>query len=217
MATSKSDGKTPLEYHPCDKDNTYYYKHYCVKKCPIGYYSKSGRCEKCHTPCPSCVEEKCLSCSNNLYLLKEGVCKETCSPKSHAPLIKNSIGRRVRLVEGSSRFEGVVEVYYNGTWGTVCANGWDGHAAKVLCNELKLGYYVEDKIVGQNRFAREDGYRDAKIWLSGVHCTGKENSILDCTHNSKFEYCPTMNHCDVLTLLIMCQASLPVKWRSVIS
>ena len=103
-------------------------------------------------------------------------------------------------MQGRSSLEGVVEVYYDGSWGTICANGWDGGAAKVLCKELKLGNFVEEKIVEQNRFRRSDGYKDAKIWLSGVRCTGKEKSILQCKHERKFQHCAIMHFCDLLTL-----------------
>ena len=173
----------------------------------MGYYSNSGNCEKCHTPCTSCVNEKCLSCAKNLYLSKEGFCKDVCSRKSYVR--KNSTSRRVRLVQGRSSLEGVVEVYYDGSWGTICANGWDGFAAKVLCKELKLGNFVEEKIVGQNRFRRSDGYKDAKIWLSGVRCTGNEKSILQCTHERKFQHCAITHYCDLL-ILHHCQLSSPL-------
>lgn len=97
-------------------------------------------------------------------------------------MMKNSSSRSVRLVKGSSSLEGFVEVYYDGFWGTICAKGWNDYTANVVCKELKLGDVIEARIVGQGRFKREDEHTDTKIWLSGVNCTGKENSILECEH-----------------------------------
>ena len=45
---------------------------------------------------------------------------------------------KVRLSNGSSEANGRLEVFYNNTWGTVCSDNFDIHAAQVVCK--MLGY-----------------------------------------------------------------------------
>ena len=42
----------------------------------------------------------------------------------------------IRLVNGSNMREGVVEICFDGVWGTVCASGLDNLAASVICRWL---------------------------------------------------------------------------------
>ncbi len=47
----------------------------------------------------------------------------------------------LRLVNGSKPWEGIVEIFYNNTWGTICYDGYSSSNGVVLCKQLGyLGY-----------------------------------------------------------------------------
>lgn len=88
-----------------------------------------------------------------------------------------SDGPAVRLVNGSSTWEGRLEVRHEGQWGSVCDDGFGAEEALVVCRTLE--FESEEALV---RHGGGFGQSPGPIWLDQVHCTGAESNLLDCSH-----------------------------------
>uniref|UniRef100_A0A4W5N9Z1 Si:ch73-127m5.1 n=1 Tax=Hucho hucho TaxID=62062 RepID=A0A4W5N9Z1_9TELE len=82
----------------------------------------------------------------------------------------------VRLVGGDSPWEGRVEVFHSGDWGTVCDDHWTQQHAQVVCRQL--GYRGHAEVMADRTFGEGSGL----ILLDDVRCEGTESSLLDCRH-----------------------------------
>ena len=85
--------------------------------------------------------------------------------------------QQIRLQGGANPFEGWVEVSHDGSWGTICSDGWGIEEAMTVCRQLNLGY--AGKAVTQNTF----GQTNHRIVMSGVKCRVDEISIYNCQHS----------------------------------
>ncbi|XP_072288954.1 scavenger receptor cysteine-rich type 1 protein M130-like isoform X2 [Eucyclogobius newberryi] len=86
--------------------------------------------------------------------------------------------RGIRLVNGTDRCSGRVEVYFHRQWGTICDDDWDIRDAQVACRALDCG--VALKTVPQSIYGEGTG----AIWLDNVECAGNESDLVNCGHNN---------------------------------
>ncbi|XP_046542990.1 deleted in malignant brain tumors 1 protein-like isoform X1 [Haliotis rubra] len=88
-------------------------------------------------------------------------------PIKHAP---------VRLIGGMTKYEGRVEVFHNGEWGSICDHGFTNDHAMVVCSSL--GYPVTSaQAYGNAHFGSGLG----PIWLDDINCIGDESFLEECS------------------------------------
>ena len=80
----------------------------------------------------------------------------------------------LRLVNGASEREGLLEVFHNGEWGTICDDYWTEEDAEVACRQLGF--------TGLEASFREAGMGQGSgpIWMDDLKCGGTEMRLADC-------------------------------------
>ncbi|XP_026118460.1 scavenger receptor cysteine-rich type 1 protein M130-like [Carassius auratus] len=119
-------------------------------------------------------EIQCRGNESQIHLCPTSPSHEnTCSHDNDVGLVcTDSVN--VRLVNGSSRCAGRVEVLHRGQWGTVCHDFWDLADAAVVCKELDCGEPVDALS------AAHFGSGSGPIWMNYVECTGSESTLKMC-------------------------------------
>ena len=105
----------------------------------------------------------------------------------------------IQLVGGTSSYDGRVEVYHNGDWGTVCHDQWDINDANVVCRQL--GYSNATSAPRSSAYGKGSG----PIHYDNVQCTGNEARLADCPNDGISENCHNHNRdagvvCEGMTL-----------------
>ncbi|XP_033729953.1 deleted in malignant brain tumors 1 protein-like [Pecten maximus] len=85
--------------------------------------------------------------------------------------------QEIRLVGGSTQYEGRVEVRFNNQWGTVCIDDFENIEAVVICRQLQFSGGVA---VTDGRFGPGTG----QIWLDNLACDGTEETLSQCQANN---------------------------------
>jgi deleted-in-malignant-brain-tumors protein 1 len=78
----------------------------------------------------------------------------------------------LRLMGGNSEYEGLVQVYHDGEWGSICRDGFDVRDGIVLCRGLGYQYKAH---YFDGRYGSDDNYL-----LENLGCQGNESSIDGC-------------------------------------
>ncbi|XP_078390313.1 scavenger receptor cysteine-rich domain-containing protein DMBT1-like [Cetorhinus maximus] len=119
----------------------------------------------------------CKGRESNLFQCQANSLGEhNCNPSEAASVICSG-PIKMRLMDGTGPCSGRVEVYYNHTWGAVCADHWDMLDAKVACRQMGCG-----SAKSAPRGAHP-GAGSGPFWLGGVECAGTEPNILECRRN----------------------------------
>ncbi|TKS76440.1 Deleted in malignant brain tumors 1 protein [Collichthys lucidus] len=114
-------------------------------------------------------------CSGNISSIGQCTLKENTARCETVSLTCSGVPP-LRLVNGTNRCSGRVEILHDGQWGTVCDDEWDIKDAEVVCRAMDCGTAQTAKSSGF--FGQGNG----DIWLDDVDCIGNETSILHCRH-----------------------------------
>ena len=94
----------------------------------------------------------------------------------------------LRLVDGTltdaggNLCEGRLEIYYDGAWGTICDDYWNGQEADVACRALGFVASVEDADRYRTAYFGP-GSEGQEIVLDDLNCRGDESGLLECPSN----------------------------------
>ncbi|XP_028996325.1 deleted in malignant brain tumors 1 protein-like isoform X2 [Betta splendens] len=105
----------------------------------------------------------------------------------------------LRVVNGSNRCNGRVEVFHNWQWRRVCSSDWGKEEAEILCRELNCG--SPSNATAAQTFGEAHDLPGVK-----TNCFGNESSFSQCTFQEFKEDC--------IDATVFCTNSKPVRLKN---
>lgn len=82
----------------------------------------------------------------------------------------------LRMVSDDQECAGWLEIFYNGTWGSVCHSPMEAITLSVICRQLGCG----DSGTLNTSVGVREGPNDRLRWLDGIQCRKSDNSLWQC-------------------------------------
>ncbi|XP_053376387.1 uncharacterized protein LOC123533517 isoform X2 [Mercenaria mercenaria] len=92
----------------------------------------------------------------------------------------------IRLADGNGPFDGRVELYVDGNWGTICRRYIGLYDAMTLCNmlNLSLAAYFKNNVYGEG---------SGPVLIQNLRCDNEENQIASCNY---YDYPSEISPCN---------------------
>jgi len=135
----------------------------------------------------------------NVYLLCDGRAGNQGPGEESTP--DGAVRIHNQPAGGNGPAIGLLEVYYDGVWGTVCDDFFDDFAATAACRSI--GYDAGSIHLDNQGYSY--GQEDQPIWLDDVQCGPHASNLLDCDYSLGSHNCG--HHEDVN---VRCYQSNPV-------
>ncbi|XP_038071403.1 uncharacterized protein LOC119740235 isoform X2 [Patiria miniata] len=134
--------------------------------------------EMCSQPMPTCPDDAIACDDDSKCVSMSAVCDRIPDCDDGRDEMHCEGETAIRLSNGTSPSEGLLEVFYNNEWGTVCDEGWDFEDSEVVCRQLGYNRTKFAISVELSHYVGFDSFRS--VMFTNVDCEGTEESLFDC-------------------------------------
>ncbi|EDV28344.1 uncharacterized protein TRIADDRAFT_53907 [Trichoplax adhaerens] len=154
-----------------------------LSNCQRNPWGGSQYCSRQNSVSVACYGSPCTAgvCPNNATCIEMSGYNETGYTCECPPDYYGSNCQIGPVANGAVRFNsqyyssdtGLVQVFINGEWGSICSDGFTANSGEVICRAVKKGKFVRQLSYNHDR-------NTGKILFSNLKCNGTENSPIEC-------------------------------------